>query len=57
MFHVFYRYLAMDAKKIIEIEDLKVFYNTGSNLFVKKNNYVRAVDNVSLDIYEKETLG
>ena len=47
----------MDAKKIIEIEDLKVFYNTGSNLFVKKNNYVRAVDNVSLDIYEKETLG
>ena len=47
----------MDAKKIIEIKDLKVFYNTGSNLFVKKNNYVRAVDNVSLDIYEKETLG
>ena len=47
----------MDAKKILEIKDLKVFYNTGSNLFVKKNNYVRAVDNVSLDIYEKETLG
>lgn len=57
MFHVFYRNLAMDAKKILEIKDLKVFYNTGSNLFVKKNNYVRAVDNVSLDIYEKETLG
>jgi len=57
VFHVFYRNLAMDAKKILEIKDLKVFYNTGSNLFVKKNNYVRAVDNVSLDIYEKETLG
>ena len=47
----------MDAKKIIEIEDLQVFYNTASNMFVKNNNYVRAVDKVSLNIFEKETLG
>ena len=47
----------MDAKQIIEIEDLQVFYNTGSNLFVKNNNYVRAVDKVSFNIFEKETLG
>ena len=47
----------MDAKKLIEIRDLKVFYKTASNLFFKKNNDVRAVNGVSLEIYEKETLG
>ena len=47
----------MDAKKLIEIRDLKVFYKTASNLFFKKNSAVRAVNGVSLEIYEKETLG
>ena len=47
----------MDAKKLIEIRDLKVFYKTASNLFFKKDSAVRAVNGVSLEIYEKETLG
>ena len=47
----------MDTKKLIEIRDLKVFYKTASNLFFKKNSAVRAVNGVSLEIYEKETLG
>ena len=47
----------MDNKKLIEIRDLKVFYKTASNLFFKKNNAVKAVNGVSLEIYEKETLG
>ena len=47
----------MDAKKLIEIRDLKVFYKTESNLYFKKNSAVRAVNGVSLEIYEKETLG
>ena len=47
----------MNDKKLIEIRDLKVFYKTASNLFSKKNSYVRAVNGVSLEIYEKETLG
>ena len=47
----------MDDKKLIEIRDLKVFYKTASNLFSKKNSSVRAVNGVSLEIYEKETLG
>ena len=47
----------MDAKKLIEIRDLKVFYKTASNLFFKENSAVRAVNGVSLEIYEKETLG
>ena len=47
----------MDAKKLIEIRDLKVFYKTANNLFFKKDSAVRAVNGVSLEIYEKETLG
>ena len=47
----------MDAKKLIEIRDLKVFYKTEGNLFFKKESAVRAVNGVSLEIYEKETLG
>ena len=47
----------MDAKKLIEIRDLKVFYKTAGNLFFKKESAVRAVNGVSLEIYEKETLG
>ena len=47
----------MDNKKLIEIRDLKVFYKTASNLFFKKESAVRAVNGVSLEIYEKETLG
>ena len=47
----------MTSNKLIEIEDLKVFYDTSSSLFNNKKLYVKAVNDVSLNIYEKETLG
>ena len=47
----------MTSNKLIQIEDLKVFYDTSSSLFNNKKIYVKAVNDVSLNIYEKETLG
>jgi oligopeptide transport system ATP-binding protein len=47
----------MTSNKLIQIEDLKVFYDTSSSLFNNKKLYVKAVNDVSLNIYEKETLG
>ncbi len=41
----------MDRNPIIQIKNLKKTYNSG------KKNEVRAVDNVSFDIYEGETFG
>lgn len=38
-------------KKLVEIKNAKVFFP------LKKNSYVKAVNDVSLDIYEGETLG
>ncbi|WP_338555055.1 ATP-binding cassette domain-containing protein [Paenibacillus sp. KS-LC4] len=39
------------AKKLLEIKNLKQYFNEG------RPNMVKAVDNVSFDIYEGETLG
>ena len=38
-------------KKILEVKNLKQYFNVGTK------NEVRAVDDVSFDIYEGETLG
>ena len=38
-------------KKLLEVKNLKQYFNAGSN------NEVKAVDNVSFDIYEGETFG
>ncbi|MYV05603.1 MULTISPECIES: ABC transporter ATP-binding protein [Furfurilactobacillus] len=40
-----------DRKKILEVKNLKQYFNVG------KNDEVRAVDDVSFDIYEGETFG
>ena len=39
------------AEKLVEIKNLKQYFNAG------KKNEVRAVDDVSFDIYKGETLG
>ena len=39
------------AEKLIEIKNLKQYFNVG------KPNMVKAVDDVSFDIYKGETLG
>ena len=39
------------AEKLIEIKNLKQYFNVG------KSNMVKAVDGISFDIYKGETLG
>lgn len=41
----------VNTEKLVEIKNLKLYFNTG------KVNEVKAVDNVSFDIYKGETLG
>ena len=42
---------------LLEVSNLKTYFDTDSSWFSSKNNIVKAVDNVSLKIYEGETLG
>ena len=44
-------------KKILEVKNLKTWFPTKSNLFGKTLDYTKAVDDVSFDVYEGETLG
>ncbi len=42
---------------LLEVEDLKTYFNTDTSWFSSKIEPVKAVDGVSLKIYEGETLG
>lgn len=44
-------------EKIIEIRNLKKYYSLKKGLFKKKITHIRALDNISLDINEGETMG
>ena len=44
-------------KKIFEIKNLKKYFPIKNGVFGSINNYVKAVDDVSFDLYEGETLG
>jgi len=44
-------------KKIIEITNLKKYFSIKKGLFKKKIIHIKALDNISLDINEGETLG
>jgi peptide/nickel transport system ATP-binding protein len=47
----------MSAKPILEVKNLKTWFPTNRNMFGKVLNYVKAVDDVSFDVYKGETLG
>ncbi len=42
---------------LLEVSNLKTYFNTDNSWFSSKTNVVKAVDDVSLKIYEGETLG
>jgi peptide/nickel transport system ATP-binding protein len=43
--------------KLLSVQHLKVYYPSQKNFFGKVVSYTKAVDNVSFDVYEGETLG
>jgi len=44
-------------KPVLEIKDLKTYFPINKGMFGKTTDYVKAVDNVSFDVYPGETLG
>ena len=49
--------LYKSSKSIIEVENLKVWYPIKKGLFRKTIDYVKAIDDLSFTLKEKETLG
>ena len=46
-----------ENKKLLEIKNLKKYFKGSEGQLFKTSNDVKAVDDVSFDIYQKETLG
>lgn len=44
-------------KPILEVKNLKTWFPTNTNFFGKTTQWVKAVDDVSFDVYEGETMG
>lgn len=45
------------TETLIEVKNLSVWYPSKKKLFGKTDEYIKAVDNVSFDVYKGETLG
>ena len=45
------------GKKILEVKEMKTWFPSKTNIFGKATEYVKAVDEISFDVYEGETLG
>jgi len=43
--------------KILELQNIKTYFSKNKNFFGKTVDYIKAVDDVSFDVYEGETLG
>jgi oligopeptide transport system ATP-binding protein len=46
-----------EREKIVEVRNLKKYFPVKSGLFQRVSDHVKAVDDVSLDIYDGETVG
>ena len=46
-----------EKKPILEVKNLKTWFPTKTNFFGKPTEYVKAVNDVSFDVYEGETMG
>ncbi|AGA70115.1 oligopeptide/dipeptide ABC transporter, ATP-binding protein [Desulfitobacterium dichloroeliminans LMG P-21439] len=46
-----------ENQPLLSLKGVKKYFPVGSGLFGKKNNFVKAVDGVSLDIYPGQTMG
>ena len=44
-------------KPLLEVKELATYFNTNNSFFFNKNNIVKAVDEVSFQLFEGETLG
>jgi|AntAceMinimDraft_17_1070374.scaffolds.fasta_scaffold00677_12 peptide/nickel transport system ATP-binding protein len=44
-------------KPVLQVKNLKTFFSTNKNIFGKTTNYIKAVNNVSFNVYPGETLG
>ncbi len=44
-------------KKLIEVKGLKKYFPIKNSIFQRTNSFVRAVDDISFDLYKGETLG
>jgi len=51
------RQRVLQGKPILQIKNLKTWFPVNSSFFGKTTEYVKAVDDVSFDVYEGETLG
>lgn len=49
--------MAEEKEKILEVKDLKKYFPLGKGKLKPNKPYVKAVDGISLDLYEGETLG
>ena len=47
----------LQGKPILQIKNLKTWFPVNSSFFGKTTEYVKAVDDVSFDVYEGDTLG
>jgi peptide/nickel transport system ATP-binding protein len=46
-----------NKKPLLEIKNIATYFNTEKQFLFKKSNVVKAVDNVTFNVYEGETLG
>ncbi len=47
----------LSGKPILQVKNLQTWFSTSKNFFGKTTDYVKAVDDVSFDVHEGETLG